>query len=637
MHVAPKQLLTYPYILLIPGLLWMPVALRWSPTPMLSGLLLITAAAVIFGLLRGLRWLVLLAAMGYSAVLGLAEIFPEAPNAFPETVAWLCLAIAVSASTTGQPTLPSWHRVVAALRTQWAWYLGVGSVTVLACAVRAWQLSSIPLPISDESSAGLFSRTIWYGQFTNPFVSGWFEFPSLWFFLQAPFVGLYGTTFFAIRVFPMLLGTLCIPLLIWAVRPVLTRPAALSAGVALALLGMHVHFSRYGLNNIADSLSSIVLLGFVLRYMTRATAAHTTAIGLTLGTAIYGYASARIYPVIFFLVIVGLIIRTPRAWKLHLTNLAVAAAVALTVAGPLVLHYLQMPDQFWATVQRNSTLQRGDDGWTGFERNAIDNGISVPELAVRDVAYTLQALVWGPVEGWYATPRAILPPIGAALACLGLCWALWRRQGRVVVVTIAWLSVFCVLSSINWPVAAGQRLVGLLGILALLVGAGTQALMAVVPARVDRRVVSALAVVLTIAGGYQSLDHYFTVFVVREAGAGDPQLHRAGIAAVIADRLPARTWVDVYTSDSFNYDTTPVLRYAMQRLDASMVTEAAPDRASPPVIFAPAESIDRVVKDDHYAVYDVLDRQGNPLLYIAVRDDAPWADAIVKTTLAEYP
>jgi hypothetical protein len=161
--------------------------------------------------------------------------------------------------------------------------------------------------------------------------------------------------------------------------------------------------------------------------------------------------------------------------------------------------------------------------------------------------------------------------------------------------------------------------------------------MAVVPARVVRRVVSALAAVLTIAGGYQSLDHYFTVFVVREAGAGDPQLHRAGIAAVIADRLPARTWVDVYTSDSFNYDTTPVLRYAMQRLDASMVTEAAPDRASPPVIFAPAESIDRVVKDDHYAVYDVLDRQGNPLLYIAVRDDAQWADAIVKTTLAEYP
>ncbi|MFM2308778.1 MAG: hypothetical protein RLY87_899 [Chloroflexota bacterium] len=615
-------------------LLWLPIALRWSETPMLSGLFLVAISGMCWGIVKHNIWIRLVSAVFYSAILGLVEGRPEAPFATAELCAWLAL-MGVMIEPWGATIWAQVRSFGASIRGQWRWYSMVLVVSVCGVAVRAWHLDSIPIPISDESAAALYSLDMWHGLITNPFISGWFEFPSLWFLVQAPFIGFFGKNFFAARFLPMVLGSACVPLLVWAVRPVLARPAALLAGLSLALLGMHVHFSRYGLNNIADSLSSIILLGLLLRYAQKPTRGLALAMGITLGLAIYGYASARIYPVIVGGVLCGCILRRPHEWRLHVVQLATIALVSVVVAGPLLMHYVQQPDQFWATVQRNSTLQRGDDGLTGFERNAAELEISVVELAVRDTLYTLQALVWGPVEGWFATPRSVLAPVTAALAVLGFGVAIWRRQGLLLWTVLVWLGVFCVLSSVNWPVAAGQRLVGVLAATGLLVGVGAQALLDIKLPRLDRRIPLIIATLLILAGGVQSMDHYFRVFVRREAGAGDILLHRAGIVALIAQRLPARTWVDVYTSDTFNYETTPVLRYAMTRLDVSLVTEAAPDRALPPVLFFPVEVADRVVMDDQYRTYDISTDRGEVLLTVAVRTDAPWADAIVRQVIAE--
>ena len=615
-------------------LLWLPIALHWSETPMLSVLFLIAFAGMFWAIFKNHYWAQLLSAVAYSAVLGLVEGRPEAPYATAELCAWVALIGILM-----EPWVPHvWYQLralVTSARREWRWYACVALVTMCGITVRAWQLDSVPIPISDESAAALYSLEMWYGRITNPFISGWFEFPSLWFLLQAPFVGYLGNTFLAIRLLPMLLGSACVPFLIWAVRPVLTRPAALLAGLSLALLGLHVNFSRYGLNNVADSFSSVLLLGLMLRYVKKASRGRAVAIGLTLGTAIYGYASARIYPLIVFGVVVGLVLRNPKELRRQAEFLVTVALVALVVAGPLLMHYVQDPDQFWATVQRNSTLQRGDDGLTGFERFAGENNFTVPELVVRNVLYTLQALVWGPVEGWFATPRAVLAPFTAVLAVLGLVHAIRRREDIILLTTLVWLGVFCLLSIVNWPVAAGQRLVGVLAATGLLVGVGAQAVMDVQIPRVDRRIPILVAILIVLSGGVQSMDHYFQVFVRREAGAGDPQLHRAGVAALIAQRLPARTWVDVYASDSFNFESTPVLRFAMERLDAHLVYEPAPDRAMPPIVIYPAEVAARVVLDDHYVIYDVTTERGEVLLSVAVRDDAPWADRIVQQIIAD--
>jgi hypothetical protein len=65
------------------------------------------------------------------------------------------------------------------------------------------------------------------------------------------------------------------------------------------------------------------------------------------------------------------------------------------------------------------------------------------------------------------------------------------------------------------------------------------------------------------------------------------------------------------------------------------VTDAAPDRPMPPLIFIPVEVADRVVMDNQYQTYDIRTDRGEVLLTVAVRTDAPWADTIVRQVIAE--
>ena len=243
-----------------------------------------------------------------------------------------------------------------------------------------------------------------------------------------------------------------------------------------------------------------------------------------MGAAIYGYASSRIYPVIVVGVLIGLVIRDPKQWRTQLSMICLMAVVSLVITGPLLVHYVEQPDQFWATARRNSINQPGDDGMTTFERNARDSDMSVPEVAVRYVLYTLQALVWGPVEGWYESPNGILAPLTASLSVLGLIIAIWKRQGRVVLIVMMWLVVFCAMSVVNWPIAAGQRLVGVLSVMALLVGLGAQALSQVQIPRLDRRILLLFVSLIVVGGGIQSTDYYFNDFLRSPAGAGDSGL-----------------------------------------------------------------------------------------------------------------
>jgi hypothetical protein len=621
-----------PLILLIPALGWLAVVAHWSETPMLAPLLFVALLVVVAGYVWQNNWVRIGGAVCSTVVIGMMTQDVAPPLIWPQVVSWLaCIAAVV------MPYFPSiWQRLrtrAHSVRSNVAWYGAVTAVTLLAIGVRAWQLDSIPIPVSDESASALLSLDIWNSSFTNPFISGWFEFPSLWFFLIAPFIGTWGKTFFAIRLLPMLLGSACIPALIWAVRPVLPRQGALVAGLALAMLGIHIHFSRYGLNNIADSFSGIVLLGILLRYRQRSTFGLATAAGLTMGAAVYGYASARVFPVIVVLYIGALVVRARHTWLLHLRNLVVMALAAIVVTGPLLVHYIEQPDQFWSVVRRSSIIFREADGTSNIERWAADHNQSVPEVVVRNIAYTVQALFWGPVEGWFATPRAVLTIPLSALALVGVIGMVVRRQDSVVFAVAAWLAVFCAMSAVNWPIAAGQRLVSLLSILAVLVGFGTTILSDVLRRYVNQRAIALVLFALVSTGGAMSLDHYFNTFVKREAGSGDAHLHRAGVVALVAQQLPAYTWIDVYRSDVFNYDSTPVLQYALLRIDANIITEASPDQLFAPIIIYPIESASRVIRTGNYVEYPVLTPEGDPTLIFAVRDDAPWAADIIRNVI----
>ena len=118
---------------------------------------------------------------------------------------------------------------------------------------------------SDEASNTLFGMTYFDGTFSNPFISGWLELPSMISFIPGLAVALLGQTIWALRLPNIIFGIMAIPLTIWAVRPLLARPYALIAGVIIATLGLHINFARINYIIMFDMLCAVGIIGLLLR------------------------------------------------------------------------------------------------------------------------------------------------------------------------------------------------------------------------------------------------------------------------------------------------------------------------------------------------------------------------------------
>lgn len=167
----------------------------------------------------------------------------------------------------------------------------IGAVTFFGLVLRWFQFTETPVLSSDEASSSLFGLTYFDGSFNNPFISGWLEVPSMSFLIAGTFAHLFGNTVFALRIPSVLVGTAMIPLVIWASRPLLSRPFTLVAGLLIATCGLLLNFSRIGLVIINDSFYGLLLLGIMLRSVKVITSRTSIWLGVVTGIAQFGYAS----------------------------------------------------------------------------------------------------------------------------------------------------------------------------------------------------------------------------------------------------------------------------------------------------------------------------------------------------------
>ena len=127
----------------------------------------------------------------------------------------------------------------------------------LLARVVAW--GHVPNNFSgDEGAVGLEARDVLDGVVRDPFTTGWMSHPTLWFYVQAASLRVFGDSVVGLRMISALLGAATIPALyVFARRPFGAR-VALSAAALLALYHVHIHFSRIGLNNVADPLFALL-------------------------------------------------------------------------------------------------------------------------------------------------------------------------------------------------------------------------------------------------------------------------------------------------------------------------------------------------------------------------------------------
>jgi SAM-dependent methyltransferase len=288
------------------------------------------------------------------------------------------LVLPEAASDGGEPparalTLGTWNR--------WE-LLGLAGMVVAAFLVRFLQLDEIPYVLAgDEASMGREAARVLSGELGNPFVTGWFSHPTLFFFILALPVRAFGQTTLAVRFLSPFIGALSVLGTYLFARRAWGRPVAWIAAVLLAGYHFHIHYSRLALNNIWDPLFALFVMGLLWCGRQTRDRRYYVMAGLALGVSQYFYMGSRLLLVLVGSLMLYWAVRDSRGLWRERSNLVALVLMALVVALPIALFSLKHPDDYMARMNQLGIFH---SGWLGRE----------VELTGRSAASLLGEQLW---------------------------------------------------------------------------------------------------------------------------------------------------------------------------------------------------------------------------------------------------
>jgi 4-amino-4-deoxy-L-arabinose transferase-like glycosyltransferase len=201
----------------------------------------------------------------------------------------------------------------------------------------------------DESGVASFSRDQIYhgpGLYLNPFITGPSSQPSLYHYIIHYSMLIFGNTIFGERISSAIIGSLGVVATYFMIKSISGKRTALLASIAMVTYHFSIHWSRVGLNNIWDTLwVPLTVWGFVKGWKDRWPGGAVIS-GLAFGLSQYFYAGSKISA--FILVVLVLIYwKQDGDLKRKLGFIATLMAVAVCIAGPLLMFALLFPEIFF--------------------------------------------------------------------------------------------------------------------------------------------------------------------------------------------------------------------------------------------------------------------------------------------------
>lgn len=188
-----------------------------------------------------------------------------------------------------------WH-MLKPLRPRMTW-LPVLGVLMLALLTRVYNLEyGIHRFVDEVHFASAVSR-LWYGGEQALLMphDGTTAFTWLYPYIQSLIAGLTSPSLTGLRLASVLLGVVQV----WAIydltRHLLNRQAGFFVALTLATYPAHVHFSRLGLNNIADPTFALLGLAFFVRGLRQRRQMDFAISGVMLGLTAYFYEGGRLF------------------------------------------------------------------------------------------------------------------------------------------------------------------------------------------------------------------------------------------------------------------------------------------------------------------------------------------------------
>ncbi len=333
--------------------------------------------------------------------------------------------------------------------------LAVLSVLLLAFALRFWHLNDLNRVYVDELNHVFAINDLANNQFVPllaPF-SSVAAFPYTFPYGQWLSVEIFGHNYIGIRAFSAVIGTLTVAAVYQLGRSLFDSRTALIAALLLATFPPHMHFSRLGLNNIADPLFGTLALAFLARGMRFNRRIDWAVGGAMLGLTHYFYEAGRLLytPLVLVWIIgawwlsrpaaqpsmesKGSLIRRVRGLIRRPANAGAALVALIVVAAPIYLVLIGMDRPIAARMVDNQIGLTGDYWRLLFQYDNFQAHIEVhviPALAV--------FINGNDPTLFYAGKSPLMLPFVELLFLLGLAYLLWRWRAPGALLLLLWMA-----------------------------------------------------------------------------------------------------------------------------------------------------------------------------------------------------
>jgi 4-amino-4-deoxy-L-arabinose transferase-like glycosyltransferase len=534
-----------------------------------------TGLAIAAGWLKVEPWQVVLLGLSLPFAALAHYAAGEAPQMLNPAAGWGAWLAAIALAVIG-----GWQSGSLGLRSRGRILAAAFGLCALAFCLRGFATGSIPIMLTgDEASAGLFAAQVAGGNVDNPFIMGWYSFPSLYFFLPAGGIALLGRTIEALRIPSALAGALTVGAIYLAGSALFNRRVGLLAAILLLGSHYHIHFSRIGLNNIWDGLFYVVALGTLWYGWEREERNALIVAGVAMGLAQYFYPSGRVLVALVFVwLLVSALLNRPRFRRLIPSLLLMSLTMAVVIL-PLAWFYIEHPAEYLAPMKRVSIL----GPWLEYAMQVT--GLPAWRILLHQFWLAMGGFTFVPLESWYRPFVPLLRPLAATLFLLGLAHLVVRlRESRTILLAF-WLAVFVLVGGLSESTPASQRYVAAAPVCFLIAAYGLSESASVAERRWPRASIwiSIASFILVAVAAYSDIGFYFRGYTVSTVTEMDQS--NTMVAQHLADFLqdkPASTEVVFFGQPRMGYNSIPSASYLAPQITAIDATSwGAPDHPVP--------------------------------------------------------
>ena len=457
------------------------------------------------------------------------------------------------------------------LKTYRVELVGVAAVVLLAFLIRLIDVEFHPYSfINDEGQMGSGGECILQSRCLNFFSLGWADQSRIAYLPYAISIGLFGKTAFAVRLVSVITGTLAVLAVYLLSRELFDRKIAWLSAALLAIIPVHIHFSRTGVDNIIDSLTAPLILWLLFRGAKHNSPISFVLAGIVTGLCLYTYPGSLLAALLGVALLGYLVISTRGFFRAHLRDLVVFALAIFVVAFPMIGFYTAHSQYFLSRLKRESIVQEA-----GIPAQSKVTGLNAAEiLTVQFAKSSLVYIVSNAPGNFFNSPDPYLPAAEAVIFMLGMAVMLrYLKDIRYFVIFVWFWAVVIFGSTLTGGAPTSQRLMMSMPALAIIVSLAMTGFLAAF--RQFYQPVSKVAPIillgLTLYFGYASLSYYFSKYRVGhyyedptneltyETGAFIAPLHDDGAMFLLAG--PKSPYL---TFGSFNYFSPDVEKFNLE-------------------------------------------------------------------------